>query len=444
MGSTITDRSGYVVTAASSVSADRYDTAVDALLRFGDDVADAWDAAVADDPDFAMGQVGRAYVRLISSEGPDAADAREILAGIGNGDGLHDREQRHLAAARAYSEGDLAGASELLALLSIEYPRDPLALSIAHQIDFFSGDAVTLRDRIGRCLYAWDATDPRYGYLLGMLAFGLEECGLYPVARDKGFTALERDPRDVWALHAVIHTFEMEGLVEEGLRVLDERRADWAAGNVFVVHNSWHEALYLLDLGEIDRVLERYDAAIHNEKSAGIALELLDAAALLWRLLLNGLDTGGRWSPLADAWAAMDTDPWYSFNDMHAVMAFVGAGRLDDARAVVDRLAAYAVTPDPAVTNVAMTSEVGLPVAAAVLAFGEERYDDVVDLLNPIRKVVHHFGGSHAQRDAVARTMLEAAIRGGNLPLARALLSERLAVRPTSGYARRQLDRIGR
>ena len=209
----------------------------------------------------------------------------------------------------------------------------------------------------------------------------------------------------------------MQGRVEEGLRFVDGRRADWSVGNVFVVHNTWHEALYALDVADIERVLELYDTTIHNDTSEPVAIEMVDASALLWRLFLNGIDTDRRWGPLADAWAAMDTEPWYVFNDLHAVMAFVGADRLDGARAAVERLAAYAVMPNPEVTNVMMTADVGLPVCSAMVAFGEERYGDVVELLFPIRKIVQRFGGSHAQRDAVARTMLEAAIRDENIAL---------------------------
>jgi hypothetical protein len=53
----------------------------------------------------------------------------------------------------------------------------------------------------------------------------------------------------------------------------------------------------------------------------------------------------------------------------------------------------------------------------------------------PIRTRVHEFGGSHAQRDAVERTLLEAAIRDGQTDLALALVSERLAVRECNTYA---------
>lgn len=89
-----------------------------------------------------------------------------------------------------------------------------------------------------------------------------------------------------------------------------------------------------------------------------------------------------------------------------------------------------------------MTAEVGLPVCWAIIAFGEERYRDAVRLLHPIRKIVYRFGGSHAQRDAVARTLLEAAIRGGETALTRALVWERLAIKDTSPFNWLQLARL--
>ena len=77
----------------------------------------------------------------------------------------------------------------------------------------------------------------------------------------------------------------------------------------------------------------------------------------------------------------------------------------------------------------------GLPVCRSLLHFGRGRYQQVLDELLPIRTRVHEFGGSHAQRDAVERTLLEAAIRAGRTDLALALVSERLAVRDGNTYA---------
>jgi hypothetical protein len=139
-----------------------------------------------------------------------------------------------------------------------------------------------------------------------------------------------------------------------------------------------------------------------------------------------------------------EDESWYVFNDMHAAMAYFATGRLDHLRALVAGLRDHRSVQRPNVANAAMTADVGLPVCDGILAFGEARYDHTVALLLPIRKVVHRFGGSNAQRDAVARTLLEAAIRAGHHTLAEALVSERLALRDTSPYNRRQVARIPR
>lgn len=81
-----------------------------------------------------------------------------------------------------------------------------------------------------------------------------------------------------------------------------------------------------------------------------------------------------------------------------------------------------------------MTVDIGIPVSKALVAWGRGRYGEVVERLAPIRRVFHRFGGSHAQRDVLQRTLLDAAIRAGEIDLAAALTSERLSLRETSVY----------
>ncbi len=120
---------------------------------------------------------------------------------------------------------------------------------------------------------------------------------------------------------------------------------------------------------------------------------------------------------------------------MHAIMAFIGAGELSRAQEVVTALGRVVREGNAAATGWAMTSSVGLPVCRSLVHFGNERYQQTLDDLLPIRTRIHEFGGSHAQRDAVERTLLEAAIRARRTDLAHALVSERLAVRQCNTYA---------
>jgi hypothetical protein len=159
-------------------------------------------------------------------------------------------------------------------------------------------------------------------------------------------------------------------------------------------------------------------------------------------LLLDDQDTGERFGALADAWGSRLTPAsWYVFNDLHGVMALVGAGRFAEAERHIEELAGY-VHRDGIGTNVRMASMIGLPSCRAVLRFGQGRYDEVITELLPIRRTFQVFGGSHAQRDALVRTLLESALRAGQHDLARALIAERLSLRPSSVYGWTQQARL--
>ena len=82
--------------------------------------------------------------------------------------------------------------------------------------------------------------------------------------------------------------------------------------------------------------------------------------------------------------------------------------------------------------NAGFTRDVGHPVTVAIKAFGEGDYGRTVELLRPIRGIAQRFGGSHAQRDVIDLTLIEAAFRAGNAHLAMALSAERMAARPDS------------
>ncbi len=411
---------------------DVYDRALDRFVRFHPDVVHLAGELTASDAPAPMSLALMAYLNLMSTDANDLEAVRPLWHALSQTH-ANEREQGHCAAIGDWLHGNWHEASSRLDDLLSRWPTDLLALMLGHQLDFFLGDAQNLRDRPIRSLREFEPDHPHVEFVRGMSAFGLEESGHYGQALDAGLAAVDANPDDVWGIHAVVHTYEMQGRVDEGIGFLSSDSTHWESGNLFTVHNWWHLALYNLEAGRPERSLAIYDAEIHHVGSAGVPIEMLDASALLWRLLLDGVDTGDRFASLADAWSAkVAGDPWYAFNDLHAVMAFAGADRREDIRSLIETQQRWIETAHG--SNARMAAEIGLPACRAVMAFVENRDDDAIAELMPIRRALNHFGGSHAQRDALQRTLLESALRAGRYELARALTSERLGVRESSVY----------
>lgn len=439
------DQHGNAVSTSSKKALALYDQAIDELALYTANPLETAERAVKADPKFLLGHVLKGYLRLLSTELGDAIEARNIgreIDALLPGAKPDEREALHVKALKLWVAGDMIGAGGVLGALSIRWPRDLLALLVGHQIDFLTGNAANLRDRIARALPQWSKADKHFGNIMGMYAFGLEEAGQWQRGEETGRLAVEREPKDVWGIHAVAHGLEMQGRIKDGIKFMEERRKDWIADNFLNVHNCWHLALYNLDAERPEKSLELYDKIIFNEKSNNVAMELLDAAAMLWRLHLNGVDVGTRWQPLTEIWRGKANDAFYAFNDMHAAMCFAATGDLEGLQASLkaqEQLLAAEEEDGDRITNVMMTREVGLPVCRALFAFACQDYHAAADHLMPIRYRAHLFGGSHAQRDVINRTLLEAALRAGDADLSAALISERLEQRPSSPYNWRRL-----
>ncbi len=436
----LVDRFGAPVSTDRRASVAALDKAAHLLLGYFQDPLWEIEAALAEDPDFVMGHCFRAGLHLISSEKGAVPVLEEELRELERlRDRANDRERGHMAAIRAWLAEDFHGASEAYGRILFDCPRDLIALQLAHQCDFFLGQSGMLRDRVARVLPDWSAEDADYGFLQGMYAFGLEECGQYERAEALGREAVSRNPADAWAVHAVAHVMEMQGRPEDGIGWMSEGAARWSPGNMFAYHNWWHLALYHLERQENARALELYDSVIRPVRSE-VALEMVDAVALLWRLHLRGVDVGARWTELAEIYAGMAVDAYYPFNDMHAMLAFLATGRGDDARRLVTALQQKA---GEGTSSTRLIRDVGLPVVTALQAFQEADFERSARILLEVRKRAQAFGGSHAQRDILTLTLLEAARRGGDQAMVRGLLNEREAEKGASPWLLAQRGRQG-
>jgi hypothetical protein len=426
------DSTGHRVSGATARSLAAYEQGARELLCMVDDPVASAARAIEASPDMTMAHVLHAWLHLLGTE-PDALPAARASCTAAAALPADDREQRHIAAAQALAAGRWREAGRRLEDLSLRYPLDTLALQVGHQVDFFCGDSRMLRDRIARALPAWDDQVPGWHAVLGMHAFGLEETGDYAQAESAGRRSVELEPRDSWAWHAVAHVHEMRNRPRDGIAWLQPTRATWSNASFLGTHNAWHLALFHLEVDEPVEVLRLYDEAIGGTGSA-VVLDLIDASAMLWRLHLRGLDVGDRWQGLADRWTPLARAGNYAFNDLHAMLAFVGGGRRAEQEAVLETQRRAMEGDDD---NACFTRAVGHPAARAVQAFGQGDHATATALLRDIRSTAQRFGGSHAQRDLIDLTLLEAALRSGDTALARGLAAERLALRPRSPLAQR-------
>jgi tetratricopeptide (TPR) repeat protein len=422
------DRQGNAVTGASPESLTDFDEAVRAFNIFrGDPVALA-DKAIAASPDFAMAHVLKAYLFATATEPEATQVARSILADLKRAF-RDDRVTSHIAALDAMVEGNWTKAALQLDRHNMDFPLDMVGVQVGHLSDFYRANARNLRDRILRVLPHWSVETPGYSTLLGMLSFGLEESGDYARAEEMGRRAVDADPLDCWAHHAVAHVMEMQGRPQDGIGWMISREPVWAGDDNFIRgHNWWHRAVFHIDLGQLDQALGLYDAEIRGGASA-VALDMVDASALLWRLELAGYDVGDRWLELSDAWLAHADGKLYPFNDWHAAMSHLGAGR--EAR-VDDIIAEYERDTGEASEAGRWRRELGLPLIEGFRAFKHGNFAKAAETLHPVRFIVNRFGGSHAQRDVIDLTLTEAAIRGGIGSVASALANERIGLKPHS------------
>jgi hypothetical protein len=421
------DSLGLEITDATPAALEHYEQALHELQCFIGDPVATIDKAIAAAPDFVMAHIFKGYLFALATEREAMAIAADCHANAAGLEGTQ-RERAHVAVLGKLAANHWHEASAQLEDIAIDEPRDALALQVGHQVDFFTGNARLLRDRIARALPAWSPAMPGYHALLGMHAFGLEEMGDYAGAEAEGKRGVELEPRDGWSQHAVAHVMEMQSRQRDGIAWMRSDTDAWTEDSFFQVHNWWHLALFHYDLGEIDEVLKLYDGPIYGPRSP-LAINMVDASALLWRLSLRGIDVGQRWGQLAANWAPKAGDRNYAFNDLHAVMAFVGAG---DAKLVDTVIEAQKEAMKGHDDNVAFTRDVGHPLTLAFKAFGEGNYRETIRLMRPIRGIANRFGGSHAQRDVIDLTLIEAALRAGDAPLSRALAAERHAARPAS------------
>jgi len=427
------DARGLETTAANEAAVRNLDETLAHYLRFGIETRDWLKRTLAEDPDMALAHCLKGYFFMLFCVPRLAEKARGSLdAGrrAAAERGATDRERRHLDALDAWVRGEFGQVVAHLEAILADHPRDILALRLAHYHHFYLGDDENLRDSIGRVLHAWDDTVDGYGYVLGMQAFALEESGAYDEAERSGRAAVERNPADLWAVHAVAHVMEMQDRRREGIAWIRESEPRLGECNNFGYHVWWHLALFHLELEKTEPVLQLYDERMRADLSDEY-LDICNATSMLWRLEERGVDVGDRWNELAERCEARTSDHQMVFPDVHYMLALAAGGRDTAVERMLGSMRGFA---QGSATEQGVMRSCGIAIGEAVAHWYRGEYAKVVDVLAPVRYRLPLIGGSHAQRDLFHQVLIAAALACGRHETARTLLSERAARKPRNPW----------
>ena len=253
--------------------------------------------------------------------------------------------------------------------------------------------------------------------MLACQSFALEEAGNHLAAEPAGRRAIELDPGDLWAAHAIAHVMEAQGRRSEGIQWLTTLAPHWAGSHNLQHHLWWHCALFKLEYGDLVGVLDLYDTRVRNlaapltVASPDVYIDVQNAASILFRLQRLGVDVGGRWEELADKAEARIGDCQSAFTLPHWLMALTATGRTAAAERMVEAMRVFARGRG---TVAPIVRDYVLPIAEAQLAHAAGRHADAVALMRPAIGGMYRLGGSHTQQDVLEQLFVDAAIKAGS------------------------------
>lgn len=390
------DAWGAAVAADSSDSIDAWNAAwVDALHFVGDPFETLADANSGDDH-FALGSVFCGAYRILGGAPPASAEVQGDLVRAA-ARATDPRELGHVEALTMLVRGDFTEAANRWHQVNLDVGRDLAATRIAHDVYLHVGNALDRLSSIAVAMPMFDR-EPGWNLIASQYAFAMEEAGHFDEAERVAWLALDADPMDLWATHALAHVFEHTGQHDASMELLRGRQDTWSVQDSLAVHMWWHLVLRLIATGEYDEVLEIHDSLV---SAATTPFRLCDLTSMMWRLELVGVDVGDRWDHLAGALAERPERYTSGFLDLHSALVYSRRPEHPEAQRFFDGIAvAHA---DGASENDRIFREVVRPVVSAI-AKAEADPTASALALNKLDDQLHRIGGSNAQRDIVSLT----------------------------------------
>ncbi|MGB0921800.1 MAG: tetratricopeptide repeat protein [Alphaproteobacteria bacterium] len=399
------DAHGLEMTAENENAAIAYDDAIEAFLLSAQDIPDKVKAMFAADRELPLGQVLAGNFNIL--RGWRVMIPRAVSTHTALQERRHEllpREQLHVDALGQWALGNAIAALKLWEEILRQWPTDMLALKLAQYGHFYAGNSNAMKASVDEVAAAYSQGMRHYPSFLGIQAFGHEETGNYHSAEKFGRDAVALQPKEGWATHAVAHVMEMTGRSEEGVAWLTETEPGWAGANNFRYHLVWHRALMLLDLGDHDRALQHFDTSW--DASSEEYLDHCNAASLLLRLDIAGVETEGRWQAVAEKAKTRMREQVLCFADLHYVMALAHGEEPTNVDTLVAALREHAGDGTSDGDTVAQS---GLALAKAIAAHAARDYATALAHLEASADTHHLIGGSNAQRDLLMLIAMDCA-----------------------------------
>lgn len=427
------DAHGHALSTSSEEAARAFDATIRGYLKYRFDTPLRLKATLKADPEFGLAHVLKGSFAMLAYKQSHVAAAKEALAEAERLTAkATERERAHVAALAAWTGDEMDRALAIWEQILAGNPRDILAFRLHHFCSFWLGRPEAMLKTVETVLPRWDSTVPEWGSVLACRSFANEECGHYTVAEAAGRAAIEQDPGDLWAVHAMAHVLEMQGRRSEGIAWIEGLRRHFEGGNNLLHHIWWHQAMYHMERREWDTVLRLYDEGFRNlespvtQQQPDLYIDMQNAASMLFRLARHGVDVGDRWTELADKAEARIGDCRSAFTLPHWMMALCATGRFEAARRMLEGMRDWSRANHG--TTAPIVARYALPVSEAVLRHAEGDHAGAVQAMRPALGGMHALGGSHAQQDVLEQLFLDAAVKAGLAEDTRLLL-ERVAGR---------------
>ena len=427
------DRYGLELSTTSTAARDAYVDAIDRMLAADGGVEETLAAAVDADPDFALAHAATARQHQLMARSKEARTVAERAAE--QAAAATPREQRHVEIITSLVSGQVPQSLELTREHVAEFPRDAFALAPACGVFGTIGFSGRV-DREQEQLALIEPLASDYGddwWFLTIHAFALLETGQWTRARELVERSLAQRPSNAHAAHTLAHALYESGDDDDALSFM----SDWIPGSdrtsLLHCHIWWHYALLLLMAGRHDEANQAFaENCLPGTTDSPSINVFTDSASYLWRAELAGVPHNpSQWETIRDYYEEQFRRP-IVFVDAHAGLPLAALGQVEQLASCIDQLEELGDAGKlPAGTTAASLNR-------AYEAFVAERWDAVIDGLEPMMDQVVRIGGSRAQRDLLTNTLLAAYVNADRHADAKAFLAsveDRRPSRPVAGLA---------